>query len=155
MPPLGQASVEAHGQKLATYLSHHQDLTDTPTRVNVDYSRQRVVVHLHGRCIPCGARNCADRGYAAKDTPVRDSYLAAEAMAMPRGEAWGRAQELVLIFENFGAYAHEVKRADGRDREQRARIAAALGACTQSLQTKPGWSAQCIRTGNIMNCSGQ
>jgi hypothetical protein len=79
----------------------------------------------------------------------------AEQGAMDLGRANGHAQELALIIDNFAAYSGEIASADAKDAQMRQRLGAMLGAIGRGMQSQRGWTANCVRTGDFVNCTGR
>lgn len=86
---------------------------------------------------------------------VGQFLAAAEMAAMAKGDAIGHGEELSLLIDNFSSFAEAMAEADARDAEMKRRIGAALAAFGRGLQQPPGWTATCVQTGTITNCSGR
>jgi len=147
------ARISGKGQELEAFLTH---ISSRPSlALSQAYLQGRVQKSQEADETATEVRNALDNLSRAKGVTIGQMLVAVERTAMAKGEAIGRFEELVLLIRNYGAYSADFAAANQRDRDTRARWAAALGAAASSMAARPTMSVSCTRFGNMVNCTGQ
>ena len=146
------ARTSGRGQELDAFLTH---IKSRPSlALSHAYFQGRVQKSQEAEEAATEARHALDILSRAKGVTIWQMLVAVERTAMAKGEALGRFEELVLLIRNYGAYSADFAAANQRDRDSRARWAAALGAAASSMAARPTMSVSCTRFGNMVNCTG-
>ncbi len=147
------ARTSGKGQELDAFLTH---IRSRPSlALSQAYLQGRIQKSQQAEETAIQTRNALDILTRARGVTVGQMLVAVERTAMAKGEAIGRFEELVLLIRNYGAYSADFAAANQRDRDSRARWAAALGAAASSMAARPTMSVSCTRFGNMVNCTGQ
>lgn len=147
------ARVSGRGVELDAFISH---IASRPSiGLSQAYLQGRVEKARQAEETANQAQTALAALVAANGVTVGRMLAAIEQTAMARGEAIGRVEELRLLIENYNAYSADFAAANERDRESRARWAAALGGAARSLASQPTFSVSCNRMGNMVNCMGR
>lgn len=77
-----------------------------------------------------------------------------ERLVMLRGTVEGMTLEVGLLDQNLRSYFSAIGQEQAADERRRAAFAAFGAALTQQSQQMRGWSARCVRSGNVTNCEG-